>query len=50
METKESILNGKVELRKILNCGYYDDTKKYVVELDREKLKKIFNADIVEIR
>lgn len=31
----------------ILNYGFYNENYQYVVVLDKEKLKKIFDADII---
>lgn len=31
----------------IINYTYYNDQNKYIVILDKEKIKKLFNADIV---
>ena len=31
----------------ILSYGYYDDSRKYVVVINRQKLKEIFGADRV---
>ena len=31
------------EIRKLLNCGYYDDCNDYIVELNEEKMKDFFH-------
>lgn len=31
----------------ILNYGFYNENHQYVVVLDKEKLKKMFDADII---
>lgn len=39
------------EIKDLLNCGYYDECKNYIVELNEEKMKdffrKFFKADTV---
>lgn len=44
-----SELEEKDILKQILKYGYYDETKKYVVVLDKDKLKELFNATFIEI-
>lgn len=32
----------------IIKYGYYDESQKYIVVLNKDKLKEIFNADIIK--
>ena len=40
-------MNDTIKKDDILSYGYYDDDKKYVVVINRQKLKEIFGADRV---
>lgn len=32
------------EIKKLLNCGYYDECHNYIVELNEEKMKDFFHV------
>lgn len=40
-------MNNMIKKEDILSYGYYDEAKNYVVVIDRQKLKEIFDADRV---
>lgn len=40
-------MNDTIKKDDILNYGYYDESNKYVVVINRQKLKEIFGADRV---
>lgn len=38
-----------MDIKDILEYGYYDDNKHYVIVLDTDKLKQLFNADEIKL-
>lgn len=41
------VKDNNIEKFEIMDYGFYEDSKQYVVVLNREKLKKLFGADKV---
>ena len=45
----EDILDKEIKIRDILQYSYYDEQHNFNVILDVDKIKHIFNADIIKL-
>lgn len=45
-----SELEERIIFNKIMSYGFMDDNKNYTVVLNEEKLKEIFNADVILLK
>lgn len=45
----EDILDKEIKVRDILQYSYYDDQHNLSVVLDVDKIKQLFNADIIKL-